>query len=116
MENFEKSKEAFLNEMKEKVEKEKEEQQAEFNTMMDARMREQAYLMEQGHREKAALLWQEIEELRRANTIEREKDIQRQKEMDDYRNLTLAQQRQIDDLNGALLIKKSKQGGECQIL
>uniref|UniRef100_A0A3P8YCN2 GB1/RHD3-type G domain-containing protein n=1 Tax=Esox lucius TaxID=8010 RepID=A0A3P8YCN2_ESOLU len=117
IESFEQSKEAYLNEMMQKVEMEREEQQKEFDEMLERRMQEQAYLLEQGHKEKAMLLKQEIEDIQKAYKFERAYDIQKQKEMmDDYRNLTQAQQQQIDDLKGALQNKESKQSSDCNIL
>uniref|UniRef100_A0A674BLD3 Guanylate-binding protein 1-like n=1 Tax=Salmo trutta TaxID=8032 RepID=A0A674BLD3_SALTR len=79
IENNRISQENYLKEMEEKMEKERKQQQQEFNRTLDRRMQEQKYLLEMGHKEKAELMRQEIEEIKKNNQLERDANTQNQK-------------------------------------
>lgn len=61
------------------MEEERKQQQQEFNRTLDRRMQEQKYLLEKGHKEKAELMRQEIEEIKKNNQLERDANTQNQK-------------------------------------
>jgi hypothetical protein len=73
------SQEKYLKEMKEKMEEERKQQQQEFNRTLERRMHEQKDLLEKGHKEKAELMRQDIEEIKKNNQLERDANTQNQK-------------------------------------
>ncbi|KAM9484770.1 guanylate-binding protein 1-like [Salvelinus alpinus] len=79
IENMGRGQEKYLKEMEEKMEKERKQQQQEFNRTLDRRMQEQKDLLEMGHKEKAELMRQEIEEIKKNNQLERDANTQNQK-------------------------------------
>ncbi|XP_038869943.1 guanylate-binding protein 1-like [Salvelinus namaycush] len=79
IENMGRGQEKYLKEMEEKMEKERKQQQQEFNRTLDHRMQEQKDLLEKGHKEKAELMRQEIEEIKKKNQLERDANTQNQK-------------------------------------
>ncbi|XP_031662175.1 guanylate-binding protein 1 isoform X2 [Oncorhynchus kisutch] len=78
IENIGRGQEKYLKEMKEKMEEERNQQQQEFNRTLDRRMQEQKDLLEKGHKEKAELMRQEIEEIKKKNQLERDANTRNQ--------------------------------------
>uniref|UniRef100_A0A8C8MKU9 GB1/RHD3-type G domain-containing protein n=1 Tax=Oncorhynchus tshawytscha TaxID=74940 RepID=A0A8C8MKU9_ONCTS len=78
IENNRISQEKYLKEMKEKMEEERNQQQQEFNRTLERRMQEQKDLLENGHKEKAELMRQEIEEIKKKNQLERDANTRNQ--------------------------------------
>ncbi|XP_038869869.1 guanylate-binding protein 1-like [Salvelinus namaycush] len=95
--------EKYLKEMEEKIEDERKQQQQEFNRTLDRRMQEQKDLLEMGHKEKADLMRQEIEEIKKRNELEKEANTQSQKAVLELcKQLAEGQKEQMGMLMGAL--------------
>nr|XP_046198268.1 guanylate-binding protein 1-like [Oncorhynchus gorbuscha] len=96
------SQEKYLKEMKEKMEEERKQQQQEFIRTLERRMQEQKDLLEKGHKEKAELMRQDIEEIKKKNQLERDayiKNTQNQKALlDDYKKQAVGQNKQMEML------------------
>ncbi|XP_055766394.1 guanylate-binding protein 1-like [Salvelinus fontinalis] len=103
IENIGRGQEKYLKEMKEKMEEERKQQQQEFNRTLDRRMQEQKDLLEMGHKEKAELMRQEIEEIKKNNQLERDANTQNQKALlDDYKQQAEEQNKKMEALMSAL--------------
>nr|XP_046198039.1 guanylate-binding protein 1-like isoform X1 [Oncorhynchus gorbuscha] len=103
IENIGRGQEKYLKEMKEKMEEERKQQQQEFNRTLERRMQEQKDLLEKGHKEKAELIRQEIEEIKKNNQLERDANTQNQKALlDDYKQQAGEQSKKIEALMSAL--------------
>nr|XP_023994191.1 guanylate-binding protein 1-like isoform X2 [Salvelinus alpinus] len=103
IENIGRGQEKYLKEMKEKMEEERKQQQQEFNRTLDRRMQEQKDLLEKGHKEKAELMRQEIEEIKKNNQLERDANTQNQKALlDDYKQQAEEQNKKMEALMSAL--------------
>ncbi|XP_020330991.1 guanylate-binding protein 1 [Oncorhynchus kisutch] len=103
IENIGRGQEKYLKEMKEKMEEERNQQQQEFNRTLERRMQEQKDLLEKGHKEKAELIRQEIEEIKKNNQLERDANTQNQKALlDDYKQQAEEQSKKIEALMSAL--------------
>uniref|UniRef100_A0A4W5KNG0 GB1/RHD3-type G domain-containing protein n=1 Tax=Hucho hucho TaxID=62062 RepID=A0A4W5KNG0_9TELE len=103
IENIERGQEKYLKEMEEKMEEERKQHQQEFNRTLDLRMQEQKDLLEKGHKEKADLMRQEIEEMKKNNQLEREANTQNQKALlDNYKQQAEAQNKKMEALIGEL--------------
>ncbi|XP_042162688.1 guanylate-binding protein 1-like [Oncorhynchus tshawytscha] len=103
IENIGRGQEKYLKEMKEKMEEERNQQQQEFNRTLERRMQEQKDLLEKGHKEKAELIRQEIEEIKKNNQLERDANSQNQKALlDDCKQQAEEQSKKIEALMSAL--------------
>ncbi|XP_029506714.1 guanylate-binding protein 1-like isoform X1 [Oncorhynchus nerka] len=103
IENIGRGQEKYLKEMKEKMEEERNQQQQEFNRTLERRMQEQKDLLEKGHKEKAELIRQEIEEIKKNNQLERDANTQNQKALlDDYKQQAEEQSKKMEVLMSAL--------------
>ncbi|XP_064833022.1 guanylate-binding protein 1-like [Oncorhynchus masou masou] len=103
IENIGRGQEKYLKEMKEKMEEERNQQQQEFNRTLERRMQEQKDLLEKGHKEKAELIRQEIEEIKKNNQLERDANTQNQKALlDNYKQQAEEQSKKIEALMSAL--------------
>ncbi|KAM9484764.1 guanylate-binding protein 1-like isoform 2-T6 [Salvelinus alpinus] len=112
--------EKYLKEMEEKMEKEKKQEQQEFNRTLDRRMQEQKDLLEKGHKEKAELMRQEIEEIKKNNQLEMKVIIKKQNALlDDYKQQAVEQNKKQKDLLdecNRLKHSKAEQQDSCTLL
>lgn len=72
MEDDRRSKDEKLKQMEEKMKEEMKQQERDFHRALECKMQEQKDLLEKGHKEKADLMRQEIEEFKKSNTPEKE--------------------------------------------
>lgn len=72
MEDDRRSKDEKLKQMEEKMKEEMKQQERDFHRALECKMQEQKDLLEKGHKEKADLMRQEIEEFKKRNTPEKE--------------------------------------------
>ncbi|XP_055766395.1 guanylate-binding protein 1-like [Salvelinus fontinalis] len=113
IENMGRGQEKYLKEMEEKMEKERKQQQQEFNRTLDHRMQEQKDLLEKGHKEKAELMRQEIEEIKKKNQLERDANTQNQKALlNDYKRQAEKHKRKMHALMG----KRNNRSHVCEPL
>ncbi|CAB1347162.1 unnamed protein product [Coregonus sp. 'balchen'] len=72
MEDDRRSKDEKLRQMEEKMKEEMKQQERDFHRALECKMQEQKDLLEKGHKEKADLMRQEIEEFKKSNKPEKE--------------------------------------------
>lgn len=72
MEDDRRSKDEKLKQMEDKMKEEMKQQERDFHRALECKMQEQKDLLEKGHKVKADLMRQEIEEFKKSNTPEKE--------------------------------------------